>query len=75
MDNEEARTVLARELGTYRGKTYNDLLPLLDETVHLEIDGASGAQYQVAIYAAWDYKPKGDLRIFGEVLRRGSSQY
>ena len=67
MNNEEARSLLVRELETYRGKTCADLLPLLDETEHVEINGPSGVTYQVDIYAVWDGKPNGDLRIFGAI--------
>ena len=67
MDNEEARSVLARELEAYRAKTYDDLLPLLDDTAHIEISGGSGVNYQVDIYAVWDDRPDGNLRVFGAI--------
>ena len=67
MNKEESRSVLARELAAYRAKAYADLLPLLDDTMHMEVSGASGDKYQLDVYAVWDDRPNGNLRVFGAI--------
>ena len=67
MDSEEAKSVLTRELERYRATPYAELKPLLDDTAHIETTGPSGTNYQVEIYAVWDDKPNGNLRVFGAI--------
>ncbi|HBB88249.1 MAG TPA: hypothetical protein DC047_11595, partial [Blastocatellia bacterium] len=67
MDNEEATSVLGRELERYRAMPYAELIQLLDETNHIDATGSSGTDYQVDISVMWDDKSKGDLRIIGAV--------
>ena len=67
MDKEEARSILIRQLEDYRGVAYPELIPLLEETKHIETAGSSGAKYQIDIYGVWDDKPNGNLRIIGAI--------
>ena len=65
MNKDEARSVLAKHLAYYRGQSYSALLRLLDEQDTCEVLGDSGAVYQVEVFAHWDDKPDGNLRVFG----------
>lgn len=67
MDKAEALTVLRQRLEPYRGRTYAELLPLLEEAVSFEVVGPSGTAYQVEIDAVWDGEPGKDLRVFGRI--------
>ena len=67
MDNIEAMSVLAVEMEHYRAKSYADLVPLLDQTTHIDVDGPSGTKYQVDIEVMWDGPSNGDLRVIGAV--------
>lgn len=67
MNHEEATSVLARVMQVYRKKKYSDLVRFLDQTTHLEMDGPSGAKYQLEIQVVWDHEPNTDLRVIGSV--------
>jgi len=67
MDNEEAKSILTQELEQYRNLSYSQLLTLLEETKHIETEGASGAKYQIDIYRVWDDKPNGNLRVIAAI--------
>lgn len=67
MDKAEALAVLRRQSERYRGRTYAELLSLLDEAVSFEVVGPGGTAYQVEIDAVWDGEPGKDLRVFGRI--------
>ena len=67
MNNEEAISVLDREMERYRAKAYAELIQLLDETKYIDTTGPSGTPYQVELSFVWDDKSKGDLRVIGAV--------
>lgn len=67
MDNVEAISLLTRELGRYRAMSYSELALLLDQTEHIDVVGASGANYQVEVQVMWDGPRTGDLRVIGAV--------
>lgn len=67
MNNDEAISVLAREMEPYRALAYGELLQLLDETKHIDTTGPSGSSYQVELLVTWDDKSKGDLRVIGSI--------
>lgn len=67
MDNAEAKSLLAREMARYRAMSYDDLVQLLDQTIHIDTHGPSGATYQVDVEIMWDGPANGDLRIIGAI--------
>ncbi|HEU4479836.1 MAG TPA: hypothetical protein VFR80_15060 [Pyrinomonadaceae bacterium] len=67
MNNDEAISLLAREMEHYRAKPYAELIQLLDETRYIETTGPSGTPYQVELSVVWDDKSKGDLRVIGSI--------
>jgi len=46
---------------------YTDLIPLIDQTKHIDKTGPSGTDYQIDIYGLSDNESKGHLRIVGAV--------
>ncbi len=67
MDKEEAKSILVKELGAYRRRSYNDLLYLLDTQDIKEITAPSGNIYYLEFQAIWDTKKGGDLRVMGGI--------
>jgi len=68
MDNDEARALLAPYLDRYKGRSYADLVRLIDEGPdHFEETGASGDIYQIEILSLWDDKPGGSVRVIGAI--------
>lgn len=67
MNKEEAKSVLAKLLGEYRAKTYNELLYLLETQDTSELKAESGRNYQLEFQAVWDDKKGGNLRIIGSI--------
>jgi len=65
MDNAEANTLLTRHLEGYRLRSYADLMTLLGESQVVELQGDSGAIYQLEVEVTWDDRPGGSLRVLG----------
>ncbi|MGH7146960.1 MAG: hypothetical protein ACREIJ_03560 [Nitrospiraceae bacterium] len=57
MNSAEARAILLAESARYRAKSYKDLVYLLEHQDCYEVEGLSGARYQLEIQAFWDDKP------------------
>jgi hypothetical protein len=75
MDKQEARSVLAKEMATYRSMSYSALCGMLDETLCVEITGPSGATYQIEIALIWDDRPGGALHVIGAIDDGGWSAF
>ncbi len=67
MNKEEAKSVLAKFLGEYRSKTYNELLYLLETQDTSEVTAESGTNYQLEFQAVWDNKKGENLRVIGSI--------
>ena len=67
MDLDEAGSLLARLLSTYRAKPYQELAGLVDSLRVEEVRAASGTVYQVEIQFVWDSKAGGDVRVMGSI--------
>jgi hypothetical protein len=65
MSVAEATSLLEARLQRYRGRTYDQLLPLLNHPTFLEGIGPSGAAFRMEISVFWEKKPHGNLRVFG----------
>jgi hypothetical protein len=64
MDRREAREIIASELAKYRTWSYDQLRAIVDAPEGtFEVTGASGKRYYIDIYAHWDSKPEGDVRV------------
>jgi hypothetical protein len=63
MNNEEAKVILDEYLSSYKSRTFNELLELLEEGQQFEVTAPSGKEYQIEIQALWDDNLGGDLRI------------
>ena len=61
----QAIEVVNRELAKYRRWSYEQLIALVDAPKRsFEVVGASATRYYIDIYAHWDAKPNGDVRVF-----------
>ncbi len=68
MNKQEAKTLLAQELGGWRRKSYADLAALVGgEPVTGEVLGEGGDRYQFEIQAVWDRGTAGDVRVLGAI--------
>jgi len=65
MSVAESTSLLEARLRSYRGRTYNELLPLLNHPTFLEGIGPSGAAFRMEVSVFWEKKPQGNLRVFG----------
>jgi hypothetical protein len=66
LNKTEARDILTTELEKYRNWPYEQLRALVDVPKRsFEVTGTSGTRYYIDIYAHWDAKPDGDVRVFG----------
>ena len=66
MNSGEAGRLLLAELEAYRAWTYERLCGLIGSPKRTtEIVGLSGTRYYVDIYAAWESRPNGEVRVFG----------
>jgi hypothetical protein len=66
MDSSEATLVLSEQLAVYRGWTYLELCALIGAPKQIvEKIGLSGTRYYIDIYAVWDGRPNGEVRVFG----------
>ncbi len=65
MDTQEARALAASHLETWRKRSYEDLVTLMDRDCceHTEVFGPSGTWYQVEVNVFWDDRPGGDVRV------------
>ena len=67
MDKNEACTVLASELSSWRGKPYAYLAAAVGKSHHVERDGPSGTRYQLQIDIMWDHKANENVRVSGSI--------
>jgi hypothetical protein len=66
VNKTEAREIITTELAKYRRWSYEQLIALVDAPKRsFEVVGASAKRYYIDIYAHWDAKPNGDVRVFG----------
>lgn len=64
MDRAEAKLIAQQVLAEHLdGKTYEDLVPLVDHSLWVDRTAASGTPYVVELLGLWDDKPRGVLRV------------
>lgn len=69
MNREEAKGIIGEVLAELRQRSYSDLERLIDQHnfEHRDIVGASGAAYQVKVWALWDNVVDRTLRVMVEI--------
>jgi len=75
MDKREAKELLDSELGKYRTRPYEELLPLRGEPDVYSFVGPSGKRYQVEVQAFWDSGRPGNLRVMASIDDGGLSAF
>jgi hypothetical protein len=65
MDKQGAKRIFDEQFGRYRAAGYTALLRLLRQQDNFDVEGSAGTTYQVEIYAMWDDREGGDLRVLG----------
>lgn len=67
MDSDEAGSILAEQLASYRALTYPELAERVDTVEIAELRAPSGVEYQLEVQFCWDSKPNGDVRVIGSI--------
>ena len=67
MDKNEARSVLAEHLVSYRARAYSDLVANIGHAGCVEVIGPSGTPYQIEVDIVWDDKPDGNIRVLAGI--------
>lgn len=67
MDHAEAKSILASELSQFAARDYHDLVSAIKRTEVKNVEGGSGAHYQIEFTLLWDSQPGGDLRIIASI--------
>ncbi len=67
MNRAEAISALRAELDRLESSGFEALAPRLGGTEVLEVEGLSGAQYQIELAILWDTGPGGSIRVLGSV--------
>ena len=66
MNNNEAQAILRCELAKYRERTYAQLRDMVAAPKRASrVTGMSGTEYQIDIYAHWDSRTNGAVRVIG----------
>jgi hypothetical protein len=75
MDRHVARSLIEDELRRLRRLAYPELTALIGKSVHKEVLGSDGKNYQLEIDAVWDNQPNANLRVFLAVDDGGWSAF
>ena len=67
MDRVEAGKLLTEFVEELQKKPYVELVKLISNPICVEVEGPSGAQYQIEYEALWDSEPNGLLRIVASI--------
>ena len=67
MDKVEAARILFEVLAVYQAKSCQELVELIDVTLHFEKVGMDGRQYQVEVSVFWDDRDRTTLRVIGAI--------
>jgi len=67
MNKQEAKNILKMTLERCRARSYDDLLSALGNIDTFQVDGESGAHYQVEVEIFWDDKSEKNIRVFAAV--------
>ena len=67
MNQEEAKTILERELSRYRRRSYSELLSLVGGGETFERPSPSGVSYQVEVQVFFDDESRRNLLVAGAI--------
>ena len=71
MNGTEAKSILEQELSRYRGRSYSELLSMVDHSETFERASPSGVTYQIEVQIFFDDEQKRALRILGAIDHGG----
>ena len=75
LDKVEAQQIIDERILGHRAKTYRELVPLINESDHEEIEGASGKTYYLVTSGYWDDQPNSNIRVIVAISDGGRSAY
>jgi hypothetical protein len=75
MKRNEAAAIADQHLRPYRARTYDALLTLLQHREFFEGRTDTGDRYSGVVYALWDDRPQGNLRVWADVSWGGHSDF
>ncbi len=67
MNDEEARSILLREMQALTARSYVDSVSLLEKPIAATITAPSGTEYGIEYLVVYDSGRKGNLRIIGSI--------
>lgn len=69
MSRDEIRSILSEYLARFRSWGYAELAEHIgrDCLEHVEGIAADGSEYQMEFQVFWDGKPRGNIRVFGDI--------
>jgi hypothetical protein len=68
MNRQEARQLLTEQLAAYRRRSYSELVQMIKDIDVIEVQGPSGAEYQIEIEASWDSpREKVNVRVIAAI--------
>ena len=67
MNEAEAKSILGRELSRYRGRSYSELLSLIDNVEAFERTSPSGVTYQIEVEVSFDDGSGRSLRVVAAI--------
>jgi hypothetical protein len=68
MNESEAKLILVQELSSYRNRSYDELLSLIDSSETVERKSESGTIYQIEMQVVFDdIKAQRNLRVLASI--------
>jgi hypothetical protein len=71
MNKAEATSLLGSELQALAGRSFDELVAMVDHAEIKIVIGESGVNYQMELNVFWDSKPGNNLRIMGSIDNGG----
>jgi TPR repeat protein len=72
---EEAPSVLASHMATFRQRNYADLVDQLNKNLVARLKGPSGVEYEASVMTLWDDQPNGPITVAGSIEDFGWRTY
>jgi hypothetical protein len=63
MDKDEAKSVLEQEIEALRQRPYEELVELIDDPRHYELQAPSGRTYYLERNVFWEHRRSDDVRV------------
>lgn len=76
MNKKEAAKILDEALTSFKSKPFSELEEMVGESPAMqEVNGESGAEYQIEVIAYWDSRQGGDIRVLGSIDDLAQADY